>query len=146
MLEEHLGIQLLNRTTRGISLTEVGRRYYDYARTLSKELNKFENELRGESCLPCGLLRVVVPSGFGQDRLVEVAARYLKVYPAARLEWKLSESPVRFVDGVVDCAIQVDTIRDELVHSLKPTGCMARSSSPPKAIPRLPRYLSLIAR
>lgn len=119
MLEAHLGIQLLNRTTRGISLTDLGRRYYEYARTLSEELNSFENELRGETSLPCGLLRVVVPSGFGQDRLIEVAAQYLKIYPDARLEWKLSESPVRFVDGMVDCAIQVDKIRDELLIARK---------------------------
>ncbi|WP_426701327.1 LysR family transcriptional regulator [Rhodanobacter sp. Col0626] len=118
-LEAHLGIQLLNRSTRGISLSEAGQRYYEYARTLSEELDRFENELRSETNIPCGLLRVVVPSGFGQDRLIEVAAQYLKVNPAIRLEWKLSESPVRFVDDAVDCAIQVDTIKDELLIARK---------------------------
>jgi DNA-binding transcriptional LysR family regulator len=115
MLEAHLGLQLLNRTTHGISLTDVGRRYYDYARALSEEVDRFESELRGETKLPCGLLRVVVPSGFGQDRLIEIAARYLKAYPAARLEWRLSESPARFVDDAIDCAIQIGTIQNDLL-------------------------------
>jgi DNA-binding transcriptional LysR family regulator len=119
MLEEHLGIKLLNRNTRGISLSEAGRRYYDYSRTMSKELDRFESELRGETDLPCGLLRVVVPSGFGQSRLIEVAAQYLKANPAIRLEWKISDAPARFVDDAVDCAIQVDTIRDESVIARK---------------------------
>ncbi|EQD29933.1 transcriptional regulator, LysR family, partial [mine drainage metagenome] len=93
--------------------------YYEYARTLSEELDRFESELRSETILSGGLLRVVVPSGFGQSRLIEVAAQYLKVNPAVRLEWKLSESPARFVDDAVDCAIQVDTIKDELVIARK---------------------------
>lgn len=119
LLETHLGIQLLNRSTHGITLTEAGRRYYDYARTLSEELDRFENELRGETSLPCGLLRVVVPSGFGQGQLIEIAARYLEAYPAARLEWCLSESSIRFIDDAVDCAIQVGTVRDELLIARK---------------------------
>lgn len=119
MLEEHLGIKLLNRNTRGISLSEAGRRYYDYSRIMSEDLDRFESELRGETDLPCGLLRVVVPSGFGQARLIEVAAQYLQANPAIRLEWKISDAPARFVDDAIDCAIQVDTIRDELVIARK---------------------------
>lgn len=119
MLEEHLGIKLLNRNTRGISLSEAGRRYYDYSRTMSDELDRFESELRGETGLPCGLLRVVVPSGFGQSRLIEVAAEYLRANPGIRLEWKISDAPARFVDDAIDCAIQVDTLKDELVIARK---------------------------
>jgi len=119
MLEEHLGVKLLNRNTRGISLSEAGRRYYDYSRSMSEELGKFESELRGETDFPCGLLRVVVPSGFGQSRLIEVAAQYLHANPAMRLEWKISDAPVRFVDDAIDCAIQVDTLKDELVIARK---------------------------
>lgn len=119
ILEEHLGIKLLNRNTRGISLSEAGRRYYEYSRSMSADLDRFESELRGETDLPCGLLRVVVPSGFGQSRLIEVAAQYLKANPAIRLEWKISDAPARFVDDAVDCAIQVDTIKDELLIARK---------------------------
>jgi DNA-binding transcriptional LysR family regulator len=118
-LETHLNIKLLNRNTRGISLSEAGRRYYEYSRVMSEELDRFEGELRDETNSSCGLLRVVVPSGFGQSRLLEVAAQYLKANPAIRLEWKISDSPPRFVEDAVDCAIQVDAITDELVVARK---------------------------
>ncbi len=119
MLEEHLNIKLLNRNTRGISLSEAGRRYYEYSRLMSQDLDRFEGELRDETNSSCGLLRVVVPSGFGQSRLLEVAAQYLKANPATRLEWKISDSPPRFVEDAVDCAIQVDALKDELVIARK---------------------------
>ncbi|MFC5741334.1 LysR family transcriptional regulator [Dyella tabacisoli] len=115
MLEAHLGMQLLNRTTHRMSLTESGRRYYEYARKLVEGLETFENELRGETGCPSGLLRVVVPSVLGQEWLIEIAAQYLKTYPAARLEWRLSESSVRFAEDAVDCAIRVGAVKDELV-------------------------------
>lgn len=119
MLESHLNIKLLNRNTRGISLSEAGRRYYEYSRLMSQDLDRFEGELRDESNSSCGLLRVVVPSGFGQSRLLEVAAQYLKANPATRLEWKISDAPPRFVEDAVDCAIQVDALKDELVVARK---------------------------
>ena len=105
-------MQLLHRTTHGMSLTEGGRRYYEYARNLIQELETFENDLRAECCHPKGLLRVVVPSAFGQDWLVEIAAQYLKAYPTSRLEWRLSDSPVRFAEDAVDCVIRVGTVKD----------------------------------
>jgi DNA-binding transcriptional LysR family regulator len=119
MLEAHLNIKLLNRNTRGISLSEAGRRYYEYSRSMWENLDRFEGELRDETNYSGGLLRVVVPSGFGQSRLIEVAAQYLKANPAIRLEWKISDSPARFVDDAIDCSIQVDAIKDELVVARK---------------------------
>lgn len=115
LLEAHVGMQLLNRTTHGVSLTESGKRYYDYARKLVEGLAVFENELRGETSCPRGLLRVVVPTALGQDWLVELAARYLKTYPRARLEWRLSDSPVRFGKDDVDCVIRVGAVKDDSV-------------------------------
>lgn len=119
LLETHLNIKLLNRSTRGISLSEAGRRYYEYSRSMSEDLDRFEGVLRDETNFSCGLLRVVVPSCFGQSRLIEVAAQYLRANPAIRLEWILSDAPARFVDDAVDCSIQVDTIKDELVVARK---------------------------
>jgi len=115
MLEAHLGMQLLNRTTHGMSLTEAGRRYYEYARSLIEELETFECQLRDETARPSGLLNVVVPSAFGQDWLVEIAAQYLHAYPSTRLEWRVSESPVRFAEDAVDCVIRVGAVKDESV-------------------------------
>lgn len=113
LLETHLGTQLLNRSTHAISLTDAGARYHEYARGLLEEMQAVEGQLRGESTAPTGSLRVVVPTAFGQDWLVDVAAQYLAEYPEVDIEWRLSEAPVRFAEQAVDCIVRVGPPKEE---------------------------------
>jgi DNA-binding transcriptional LysR family regulator len=112
-LENYLGLQLLNRSTHGMSLTEAGRRYYEHTRGLLQDLEAFESGLRGEATSPTGLLRLVVPTAFGQGWLVELANHYLEACPLMRLEWQLSEAPVNFAEQAIDCVIRVGQPTDE---------------------------------
>jgi DNA-binding transcriptional LysR family regulator len=112
-LENYLGLQLLNRSTHGMSLTEAGRRYYEHTRGLLQDLEAFESGLRGEATSPIGLLRVVVPTAFGQTWLVELANRYLEAFPLMRVEWQLTEAPVNFAEQAIDCVIRVGEPTDE---------------------------------
>lgn len=118
-LEDHLNVQLLHRTPVGIKLTEPGKRYFEYVQSLVKNLETFESELRGNASLPTGVLRVVVPRGFCEDSLVEIASRYLSAYPSTRLDWKFGDADVRFGDRTIDCAITVGLPKDELLIARK---------------------------
>ncbi len=118
-LETRLGVQLLNRSTHGMSLTDAGLRYFEYARELLEGMASFEAGLRAQTVVPTGSLRVVVPSAFGLDWLVDVAMRYLKENPQVALEWLLTETPVRFVEQSIDCVVRVGAPNDESAIALK---------------------------
>lgn len=118
-LETRLGVQLLNRSTHGMSLTDAGLRYFEYARELLESMASFEAGLRAQTVVPTGSLRVVVPSAFGLDWLVDVAMRYLKENPQVALEWLLTETPVRFVEQSIDCVVRVGAPNDESAIALK---------------------------
>jgi hypothetical protein len=65
-LEDHLGVRLLNRTTRQLSTTEAGRKYYDRCRHILDEITDLEGSLTVLQNSPTGLLRVNAPVAFGQ--------------------------------------------------------------------------------
>ncbi|MGS0894028.1 LysR family transcriptional regulator [Burkholderia stagnalis] len=105
-LESFIGLELINRTTHGMRITEAGRRYYDYARTLISEMMQFENGMRGELVEPRGLLRVAVPHLLAPEWLTAVASCYFEACPLVKLEWVTSEVPARFHEEAIDCVIR----------------------------------------
>ena len=80
-LERSLGLRLLQRSTHAMRLTVDGERCYERAKELLTNWAAFESDLRGASEEPDGILRVVVPHAFGQDRLIKPLADYLRRYP-----------------------------------------------------------------
>lgn len=113
-LERSLGLRLLQRTTHAMRLTVDGERCYERARELLGSWAAFESELRGASDEPEGVLRVVVPHAFGQERLVKPLADYLKRYPRMSVEWLLHDdrSIQDYIAAGIDCAIQVGEVSD----------------------------------
>jgi len=113
-LERSLGLRLLQRTTHTMRLTVDGERCYERARELLGNWAAFESDLRGAGDAPEGVLRVVVPHAFGQERLVGPLADYLKRYPRMNVEWLLHDdhSIQDYIAAGIDCAIQVGEVTD----------------------------------
>jgi DNA-binding transcriptional LysR family regulator len=113
-LEQALGVRLLQRSTHSMRLTIDGERCYERGKALLASWAAFESDLRGAGEAPEGVLRVVVPHAFGQDRLVRLLADYLGRYPAVTVEWLLhDDSKVGdFIAAGIDCAIQVGEVND----------------------------------
>ncbi|MGS0894026.1 LysR family transcriptional regulator [Burkholderia stagnalis] len=105
ILEAHLGVPLINRTTHGMDVTETGRRYYEYVRYLINDLMDFEELVRSEKNIAHGILRASAPSGFERNVIARISTRYLEVCPKVKLEWQTNENPVRFYENAIDCAI-----------------------------------------
>lgn len=105
ILEAHLGVPLINRTTHGMDVTQTGRRYYDYVRDLINDLTDFEELVRSEKNIARGVLRVTAPSGFEKQVIARISSAYLRACPKVRLEWQINESPVRFYENAIDCAL-----------------------------------------
>lgn len=120
-LERSLGVRLLNRSTHTMRLTADGERCYERARELLANWAAFESDLRGVAEDADGVLRVVAPHAFGQERLIKPLADYLKRYPRVTVEWLLhDDSAIQdFIAAGIDCAIQVGEITDSALVAIK---------------------------
>lgn len=118
-LERRLGVPLLNRSTHAMSLTEDGQRCHERAKDLLASLAAFEADLRGSGDRPTGTLRVVAPHAFGQSRLVEPLAVYLRRFPGVAVEWLLHDGMPDFVTSGIDCAIHVGEVTDPGVVAIR---------------------------
>lgn len=117
-LERLLGLKLLQRTTHIMKLTDDGERCYSHAKELVASWNTMEDDLRGATDEPRGLLRVLVPHAFGQDQLIKPLKDYLYRYPKMSVEWTLNDRRPDFIAEGIDCAIQVGAVTDPSVVAI----------------------------
>ncbi len=134
-LERSLGVHLVNRTARTISLTEAGTRYAEFATRIVEEIDREEAQLRGLRDKPEGSLAVISPKWIGSndvgDAIVAFAARYPKIH--IRFEvGGMSERSYEFLDQGFDVAFHTRHVRDcnlmlRKIADLKFTLCAAPS-------------------
>ena len=106
-LEKHLGVRLLNRTTRRVSLTAEGADFLRRSRRILDEVQDAEETLRGSRSKPQGLLRVDVPVAFGRYLLLPALPEFTRRYPAIDLDIRLNDRVVDLVAERVDVALRV---------------------------------------
>ncbi|MEJ2310433.1 MAG: LysR family transcriptional regulator [Gammaproteobacteria bacterium] len=111
-LEARLGVRLLNRTTRRLSLTDAGQQYYEDVSRLLAELQQTEARIAGLASEPAGSLRITAPLSFGMRYLGEVIAGFHTTYPAIRIELVLDDSMHDIVDRGFDAAIRIGRLAD----------------------------------
>jgi len=110
-LEKHLGVRLLNRTTRRVSLTTEGADYLRRCRRILDEVQDAEETLRGSRSKPQGLLRVDVPVAFGRYLLLPALPDFTRRYPAIDLDIRLNDRVVDLVAERVDVALRVGNLQ-----------------------------------
>ncbi|MNX99846.1 HTH-type transcriptional regulator DmlR [compost metagenome] len=106
-LEKRLGARLLNRTSRSVSLTEVGQLYFDQARQMLEALEEVEGAVTNAVVMPKGLLRVSAPVWVASKSFVNALASFRQSYPDVRLEIDLSGRLVNLVEEGFDLALRV---------------------------------------
>jgi len=109
-LEERLGARLLQRTTRKLSLTDVGRTYYQYASRVVAEMEAAEAAVTQMQEAPCGVLRVTMPLNFGT--LGPVLASFLQRYPDVQLELVCADRVVDLIQEGFDVGIRAGRLAD----------------------------------
>jgi DNA-binding transcriptional LysR family regulator len=112
-LEHHLGARLFNRTTRSLTLTEVGRSYYEHCREVLDSVAQATALIGRGRIAPTGLVRVGTPVGFGRLHVASRIRRLLDKYPALRVELVMSDGFVDLVEEGLDVAIRVGELRDQ---------------------------------
>lgn len=105
-LEKRLGVRLLNRTTRRLSLTDEGRAYYDDCVRLLDQLAETEDRLSGTRVVPRGHLRVSVPQSFSEKILLPALMTFMQRYPDLSVELIITDRAVNLIEEGVDCAMR----------------------------------------
>jgi LysR family transcriptional activator of dmlA len=101
-MESRLGLVLVNRTTRRMSLTHEGEIYLDHARRILGEIDDLEHMLWGSTKAPQGLLRVNATLGFGRSHIAPLIAEYVKQFPQVDIQLQLSVNPPPITDDAYD--------------------------------------------
>lgn len=111
-LEDHLGARLLQRTTRSVTLTDVGARYLERARRILADIEEAEGSVQAERTRPSGRLVVSAPVGFGRLHVSPVMTAYLTRYPEVSGELRLADRMVNLVEDGVDLAVRIGHLAD----------------------------------
>lgn len=109
-LEAHLGVRLLNRTTRRLSLTESGRAFHERCVQLLADLDEAEEEVTAAAIVPRGTLKLTAPISFGVGYLAPAIAQFRLQHPQLRFEIDLSDRATDIVDEGIDLAIRIGDI------------------------------------
>lgn len=111
-LEERLGVQLLHRNTRSMSLTQEGQLYYERASDLFAQFDALEQDVMDRRFEPSGVLRVNAPLNFGRVRVAPVMAAFAQAHPRLEAELILSDHPQNLIEGGFDAAIRFGNMPD----------------------------------
>lgn len=90
-LEQMLGVQLLKRTTRQFSLTEIGQQYYEHCKNALNEITTADRLVAGSRQEPSGLLKVTSNRYFAEEYLLPRLPKFMATYPKLRLNLELAE-------------------------------------------------------
>ena len=118
-LEKELGIQLLNRTSRNIGLTEAGQTYYQYSRSIASDLDEANRAVNDLQQKPKGNLKISMTVGFAECCILPLIPSFSAQYPEIKLSLEMTGRVVDLVEENVDIAIRTGRLRDSNLIALK---------------------------
>jgi len=118
-LEERLGVRLLQRTTRKLSLTEEGRSFYARCKAVLADVQAVESEITSKSLVVNGLIKINVPVSFGLLELAPRWADFMSKYPELTLDITLSDRMVDLVEEGFDLAVRIASLPSSSLISRK---------------------------
>src|SRR5262249_44141587 len=130
-LERHLGVRLLNRSTRRLHLTEAGGGYFERCSRILSDIEEAEAEASTLQKTPSGLLRIAGPLTFGALHLGPAISDYMTRYPSVTVDVSLSDRHVNLIDEGFDVAIRIGEPADStLVARRLTSACLVLCASP----------------
>lgn len=118
-LERGLGVTLLHRSTRQLSLTDVGRVYYDSCARVVAEAAQIEHRVSELQRKPLGTLRVNAPVQFGGESVTPAVVEFMREYPEVQVELTLQDELVNLIEDGIDVAIRVGRLSDSSLIARK---------------------------
>ncbi len=111
-LESRLGTRVFNRTTRSLTITDVGRRFLENARQVLADLDNAEKEAVGEAAAPQGHLTVTASVTFGRLALTPIVCAFLGAYPRVSVSMLLLDRVANLVEEGIDAAVRIGPLPD----------------------------------
>ncbi|PYC25190.1 LysR family transcriptional regulator [Pseudomonas jessenii] len=142
-LEERLGVRLLHRTTRKLSLTEEGRQFYHQARDVLTLMDQAEEAVSSSAPEPSGVLRINAPVSFGVLHLAPVWADFMKVYPNVELDISLNDRLVDLVEEGFDAAVRIARMESSSLVGRRLAGTRMCLCASPEYLANHPEIRSL---
>ena len=118
-LEETLGVRLIHRTTRKVSLTDEGKVFLPHAEEVLTSIEVAQAAVGVGADTPQGTLRVPAPASFGRMHLVPAMDEFLSRYPDLNIDFRFSDSILDVVEGGFDVAIRNAELKDSNLHARK---------------------------
>ncbi|MDP2108218.1 MAG: LysR family transcriptional regulator [Rhodocyclaceae bacterium] len=118
-LEEHLGVKLMVRTTRKITLTFEGSAYLEDCQRILRDVGDVEAQLTLGSARASGHLRVTAPAGFGRKHVAPLMLEFLRAHPEVSANLDLSDRTVDLVNEGVDCAVRLGGLEDSSLIAVR---------------------------
>jgi len=146
-LEAHLNARLLNRTTRRLSLTEIGRAFHERCVQLLADLEEAEESAGEGAVVPRGTLRLTCGVTFGERYLAPAIAEFMARYPQMRFDTELSDRVVDLVEEGFDAAVRIGAVGGQnlvarKVGTTRLVCCAAPSYLAQYGEPRVPEDLA----
>lgn len=113
MMERRLGVRLVNRSTRSISLTSEGETYLSHAVKILADIREMEDAVSRSGATPRGVLKVNATLGFGRTTIAPIVSRFAKRYPLVQVQLELTDRPTDLVESGFDMAIRFGELPDK---------------------------------
>ena len=147
VLEAHLKTQLLNRSSRRLTLTDAGRSYVEASKRILEEIGEAERAASGEYTAPRGELIVTAPIVFGRLHVLPVVTEFLKAYQDIGIRLVLADRMVNLLEDHVDVAVRIGELPDSSlvatrIGSIGRVVCGSLAYFSERGVPRTPSDLS----
>ena len=118
-LESHLGVRLVNRTTRSLHLTGEGASYYETSSRILAEIDEADAALTARRVEPQGVLKVALPASFGHKHIAPLIPRFAARFPKIELALSLSDRSINLIEEGFDLAIRIAELKDSSLAARK---------------------------
>lgn len=147
-LEARLGVKLLHRSTRRLSLSEAGSQYLDACQRILPEIDEVEALVVSQRIIASGLLRMNVPLSFGSRQLAPLLPEFSRRYPQVRVELGLSDAQHDLLAGNWDMAVRIGRLADSRLQGRQVGNCRMLLCAAPDYLDRrgVPRRISELTR
>nr|WP_166454567.1 LysR family transcriptional regulator [Duganella rivi] len=119
LMEQRLGVRLLNRTTRRVSLTSEGETYLTQAARILADIRDMEESVSSSRAAPKGLLRVNATLGFGRTTIAPLVSAFARRYPEVEVQLQLTDRAINLVEDAYDLGIRFGELPDTRLGARK---------------------------